>query len=158
MNPANQSLPPGYSASDIVPVGGDQSQPVSQSSSLPPGYSASDIEPTDNAPTQEAPQPQTFTGPTGQTFQVGQSVQHSDGTHGEVTGQHPDTGKAVIKYHVPAAKNWKQGEMVRVNGEPSTVVGYTNNGKLLVEGKWGTFGGTHAVSPADIDDNPGAIT
>jgi hypothetical protein len=64
----------------------------------------------------------------------------------------------MIKYHVPPAKNWKQGEMVRVNGEPSTVVGYTNNGKLLVEGKWGTFGGTHAVSPADIDDNPGAIT
>ena len=48
--------------------------------------------------------------------------------------------------------------MVRVNGEPSTVVGYTNNGKLLVEGKWGKFGGTHAVSPADIDDNPGMIT
>ena len=106
----SSSLPPGYSADDIVPVGGDQSQPSSQSSSLPPGYSTDDVVPTDNTPTQEAPQPQTFTTPGGQTFQVGQSVQHSDGTHGEITGQHQDTGKAMIKYHVPPAKNWKQGD------------------------------------------------
>ena len=105
--------------------------------------------------------PQSFTTPGGSSYDVGQSVQHSDGTHGEVTGQHPDTRKAIIKWH-PDAKQFKVGQYIEVNGEPGTVKGYANNGKLLVEGKWGDFGGTKAISPADVDQpgkdhSPGAM-
>lgn len=144
MNPANQSLPPGYSASDIVPAGGDQPQ----TSSLPPGYSASDIEPTDNASTSTQP----FNTPGGNTYTPGQSVQHSDGTHGEVTGQHPDTGNAVVKWH-QGADQFKTGTLVRVDGHSGIVTGKSNNGKVLVD--WGDKG-ISSVSPGDIEA-PGGL-
>ena len=152
MNPSNQSLPPGYSASDIVPAGGDQSQP-SQTSSLPPGYSASDIVPVDNStPPSDTSQPQSFQTPGGQTYNVGQSVQHSTGVHGEVTGQHPDTGNAVIKWH-QGADQFKTGMLVRVDGHSGVVTGKSNNGKVLVD--WGDKG-ISSVSPGDIEA-PGGV-
>lgn len=41
---------------------------------------------------------QSFTTPGGRSYQVGQKVQHSSGATGTVTGQHPDSGNAVVDW------------------------------------------------------------
>jgi hypothetical protein len=140
-----QGLPAGFT------VDSDNSEPSTsqtpQVQGLPSGFTVDDTTPGPPSSNPKAP----FQGSTGTTYTPGMAVQHSDGTHGEVDSQHPDTGNAVVKWHVPDAKSFKQGQIVNINGEPSTIQGYTNNGKVLVEGKWGSFGKTRAVSPADID-------
>jgi hypothetical protein len=42
--------------------------------------------------------PDAFKAPSGATYTVGQRVQHSSGVEGVITGQHPDTGRAVIQW------------------------------------------------------------
>lgn len=98
------------------------------------------------------PPAKSFQTPGGSTYTPGQSVQHSDGTHGEITGQHSDTGNAVVKWH-QGADQFKTGMMARVNGHTGVVTGKTNNGKVLVD--WGDKGIT-AVSPGDIEA-PGGL-
>lgn len=127
-----------------------QADPASGGTPAAPSGPPSDL--------QDIPQPDPkapFSTPGGKTYTPGQTVQHSGGTYGEVTGQHPDTGNAAVKWHLPNAKEFKVGEIVRVGGQAVTVNGYGNNGTLLVDnGK----GGMKAVSPADVDDKPNAFT
>jgi len=96
---------------------------------------------------QDSSQPQSFQTPSGQTYQVGQSVQHSTGVYGEVTGQHSGTGNAVVKWH-QGADQFKPGMLVNVDGHSGVVAGKSNNGKVLVD--WGSKG-ISSVSPGDID-------
>jgi hypothetical protein len=137
--------------SSFQPIGNSGGSP--DSNSAPPSLTGdeSTFQPLSGTSSPSSPSSGgSFQTPNGNSYTPGQSVQHSSGVHGEVTGQNSQTGNAEVKWH-QGAENFKPGTMVTINGEPSTIVGKTNNGKVIVEGKWGRFGGVHSVSPSDID-------
>src|ERR1700679_1062209 len=133
--------------SSFQPIGNSGGSP--DSNSAPPSLTGdeSTFQPLSGTSSTSSPSSGgSFQTPNGNSYTPGQSVQHSSGVHGEVTGQNSQTGNAEVKWH-QGAENFKPGMMVRVDGHSGVVTGKSNNGKVLVD--WGDKGVT-SVSPGDI--------
>jgi hypothetical protein len=139
--------------SSFQPIGNSGGSP--DSNSAPPSLTGdeSTFQPLSGTSSPSSPSSGgSFQTPNGNSYTPGQSVQHSSGVHGEVTGQNSQTGNAEVKWH-QGAENFKPGMLVRVDGHSGVVTGKSNNGKVLVD--WGDKGVT-SVSPGDIEA-PGGL-
>ena len=135
--------------SSFQPIGNSGGSP--DSNSAPPSLTGdeSTFQPLSGTSSPSSPSSGgSFQTPNGNSYTPGQSVQHSSGVHGEVTGQNSQTGNAEVKWH-QGADQFKTGALVQANGHYGVVTGKTNNGKVMVDTG---IHGVVSVSPGDLQD------